>query len=259
MSTTAETRPQDVPPRTGIRDSWTIAARPGVGGRHARVEDRNDSGNTWSASEAVTAPMPAGSAPMTDTTTPPAERVGTPEPVTAPGRSVAGRLGDWVLNLLALFGVVCIALTVAAVVGNYSIILFKTGSMDPTIPQGSAAIVHEIPATEVRVGDVITVDREAGQRPITHRVIGVEPVGGGEVLVSMQGDANPTPDPEPYRVSTVREVMWHLPGLASAVVWLSNPFVLGGITIGASLLVLWAFWPKRRRDDELDSADYPRL
>lgn len=63
----------------------------------------------------------------------------------------------------------------------------------------------------------------------------------------MKGDANPNPDPGMYRVAEVREVVWHAPGLAKGVVWLANPHVLGTITICASLLVLWAFWPRSPR------------
>ncbi|WP_279106121.1 signal peptidase I [Gordonia paraffinivorans] len=152
-----------------------------------------------------------------------------------------------------MFGVLCIVLTVVAFVGNYSIILFETGSMDPTIPQGSAAVVHEIPAAQVKVGDIVTVDRGPGLKPITQRAISAPPIGGGRVEIEMQGDANQNPDPEPYRVSTVKKVLWHVPGLARQVVWLSHPYVLAAITLGAALLVLWAFWPKpstgRRPDD----------
>lgn len=180
-------------------------------------------------------------------------RVGlAPDPPTS-RRPRSRRLGDAVLNILAVFGVLCIVLTVVAFVGNYSIILFKTGSMDPTIPQGSAAVVHEIPAAQVKVGDIVTVDRGPGLKPITHRAISVTPIGGGRVEIEMQGDANPNPDPEPYRVSTVKKVLWHVPGLARQVVWLSHPYVLAAITLGAALLVLWTFWPKRstgRRPDD---------
>ncbi|WP_245548603.1 signal peptidase I [Gordonia namibiensis] len=159
-----------------------------------------------------------------------------------------------------MFGVLCIALTVLAFVGNYTIIMFKTGSMDPTIPQGSIAVVHEIPATEVKVGDIITVDRGVGLKPITHRAIAVKQLGAGEALIEMQGDANPNPDPEPYRVGQVRKVVWHAPGLAKQIVWLSNPYVLGSITLGAALLVLWAFWPKSsagRRKEEMTDPSRP--
>ncbi|MFW0787908.1 signal peptidase I [Gordonia sp. CPCC 206044] len=154
---------------------------------------------------------------------------------------------DWVLNILAVFGVICIGLVVWAFVGNYSLIMFKTGSMSPTIPARSLALVHEIPATDIRVGDIVTVDRGGGLKPVTHRVISVDPRGGDVVEIRMQGDANPNPDPEPYEVTSVRKVVWHADGLANQVVWLSNPIVLGSITLAMSGLILWAFWPRQKK------------
>lgn len=153
-----------------------------------------------------------------------------------------------VLNVLALAGLICIVLVILAFVGNYSIIMFKTGSMTPAIPQGSIALVHKMSATEIAIGDVVTVDRE-GQLPVTHRVTEVHPQTDGEVLLAMKGDANPNPDPGMYRVSEVREVVWHAPGLAKVIVKMSSPYVLGAITLGAATLVLWAFWPRRNEEE----------
>lgn len=238
---------------SGIRDSWTVTAPMSVVAPAPRVVWTSAPAGHVPASEAPTLPIPiVPSPPAVDSAT--AEPAPVESHVATPAtRSLGSRLVDWGLNILAVFGVMCIALTVLAFVGNYTIIMFKTGSMDPTIPQGSIAVVHEIPATEVKVGDVITVDRGIGLKPITHRAIAVKQLGGGEALIEMQGDANPNPDPEPYRVSQVRKVVWHAPGLAKQIVWLSNPYVLGAITLGAALLVLWAFWPKsttgRRRDE----------
>ncbi|WP_167132167.1 signal peptidase I [Paramicrobacterium chengjingii] len=147
------------------------------------------------------------------------------------------------LNVAAIAGLVCIVLVVLSMVFHISLIMFKTGSMSPTIPQGSVAVVKEIPASEIVVGDVVTVDRE-GQLPITHRVISVEG-SGTERSITMQGDANDYPDPAPYEVTHVRTVLWSVPAIANVIVWMSNPFVLGGLTIGASILVTWAFWPRR--------------
>ncbi|WP_232719132.1 signal peptidase I [Gordonia metallireducens] len=239
---------------SGIRDSWTVTA-PARGVAPApRAVWASAPGAYIPASDAPTMPIPlVPLPPATDST--PTESLSVESHSARPGtRSLGSRLVDWALNILAVFGVLCIALTVLAFVGNYTIIMFKTGSMDPTIPQGSIAVVHEIPATEVKVGDIITVDRGVGLKPITHRAIAVQQLGGGEALIEMQGDANPNPDPEPYRVSQVRKVVWHAPGLAKQIVWLSNPYVLGAITLGAALLVLWAFWPKSatgRREDEI--------
>ncbi|UZF47708.1 signal peptidase I [Rhodococcus rhodochrous] len=168
-------------------------------------------------------------------------------------RSLGSRIENSLLNLLAAGGVLCIGLVIAAFFFNISLILFKTGSMSPTIPQGSMSVVQRISADEIRVGDVVTVDREEGDLPVTHRVIAVYPQRPGEALIEMQGDANPNPDPGPYRVTEVRKVLWSLPGAASVIVWFSDPLILGGLTLGAAVLVLWAFWP--RKGDEASVAN----
>ncbi|MFD6770939.1 hypothetical protein ACFWC6_32495, partial [Micromonospora chalcea] len=93
------------------------------------------------------------------------------------GRGVIARVGDLALTLLAVGGTVCVVLVPLAFFFDISLILFKTGSMSPTIPAGSLAVVREIPASEVEVGDVVTVDRTP-LPPITHRVVQIADGGG---------------------------------------------------------------------------------
>ena len=164
-------------------------------------------------------------------------------------RSAWSYIGAGIGNLLAAGGVVAVGLVIAAITMNISLIMFKTGSMSPTIPTGSVAVVKEVSADEIEIGDVLTVDRE-GQLPVTHRVVEIYPQGPGEALIRMKGDANPDVDPGMYRVTSAREVLWSVPELAKVIVWFGNPFVLGGITLAAALGVLWTFWPTN--DDEGD-------
>lgn len=164
------------------------------------------------------------------------------------GRSWAGVAADAALTVAAVLGTLCIVLVIAAAFFDVRIILFSTGSMSPTIPAGSAAVVRSIPASEVRVGDVITVDRP-GKLPITHRATTVSPVPGSDDLrrITMRGDANPVDDPVPYDVAQVRLVVFSVPGIAPTVAALGNPWVLGGLTIGATALVIGVFWPRSGR------------
>lgn len=170
----------------------------------------------------------------------------------APGKRPTSWLGAALLNILAVLGVVCIVLVILSFVFNISIMMFKTGSMTPTITAGSIAFVHEIPAQEMKVGDIVTADRGEKVLPVTHRVTSIldADAQSGEVTFEMKGDANEAKDPEPYSAETVRRVMFSIPGIAPAIQKLRNPYALGGITIAASLLVVWAFWP--RREDEED-------
>lgn len=157
-------------------------------------------------------------------------------------RTPAGVLGDVMLWVASIAGAICIIVVILAFGFHISLIMFKTGSMSPTIPTGSLAVVHQIPASDIHVGDVVTVDRP-GLLPVTHRVTSVE--GSGPTrTITLRGDANPTDDIAPYVVSSVRIVWWSIPGWARIVVWFSDPFVLGGLTLGATALVTWAFWPR---------------
>ncbi|SCF21263.1 signal peptidase I [Micromonospora chokoriensis] len=158
-------------------------------------------------------------------------------------QSHLGRVGDLVLTVLAVGGTVCVVLVPLAFFFDITLILFKTGSMSPTIPAGSLAVVRQIPASEVSVGDVVTVDRTP-LPPITHRVVEVANGGGTSRLLTLRGDANEANDAAPYAVDTVRLVEWSVPRLGYAVRTVSNVYAMSAITIGTAGIVTWAFWPR---------------
>lgn len=169
-----------------------------------------------------------------------------------PKRRIGRWINEFILTVLAIFGVVCVGAVVAAWVFGVSIMLFRTGSMSPEIPANSVALVRTIPAAEAEVGDVVTVHREEGQMPITHRVIGNEPDPKNPPdgrIIEMQGDANPQPDPFPYRVEEVQRVFWSMPTGGEFIVSLASPWVLGAVTLVAAGIVAWAFWPAREGPD----------
>lgn len=165
---------------------------------------------------------------------------------TSPNKALGARLGDAVLSIVALAGAVSIILVVLGITLNVSIMMFRTGSMEPTIPTGSIAVVREIPATEMVEDDIITVNRGDDLLPVTHRVTEIQEVdeASGMVTFVMRGDANETDDPEPYTASVVQRTMFSMPGIAPAIQSLQNPLILGGLTLGATVLVIWAFWPR---------------
>ncbi|MGP0222424.1 signal peptidase I [Paenarthrobacter sp. NCHU4564] len=158
-------------------------------------------------------------------------------------RAFTSRVRECLLNLAAAGGAVCIVAVILALAFNITLILFKTGSMAPGIPAGSLALVREVPAADIRVGDVVTVDRP-GKLPITHRVQTVEDATGASRTITMKGDANTAPDPAPYVVERVRVVLWSVPGLAYPLAAAANPVVLGATTVAVSGLVTWVLWPR---------------
>lgn len=150
------------------------------------------------------------------------------------------------LNVAAAGGALCIVLVACAFFFHITLIMFKTGSMSPTIPAGSLAVVREIPATDVEVGDVVTVDRP-GKLPVTHRVVSIEPGTGSQRILTLKGDANPVADINPYTVDHVRIVMWSVPGMANVMTSISNRWVMVGTTVAVSALVTWVLWPRPER------------
>ena len=163
-------------------------------------------------------------------------------------RGLGRVLADALLWLSAIAGVACMVLVVVALTANITLIRFRTGSMAPTIPAGSVAVVQSVAASQVQVGDVVTVDR-AGDLPVTHRITSITPGSNeDERVITMRGDANAADDPYPYTVQTVRVVLFSVPGIATVIVAMGNPYVLGGLTLGATALVVWAFWPRSSKD-----------
>ena len=170
-----------------------------------------------------------------------------------PGRAwrrAADLTREVLLTVAAIFGAVCGVLIVLVVTLDLGVIVFRTGSMSPTIPTGSAALVRDIPADEVRVGNVVTVPSPLGPLPVTHRVTSVEPMHDGGVRLHLRGDANDAEDPFPYEVTEVRRVIAHAPGVGFALVRLNDPLMMGGITVVVAGLILWALWPAKSADEE---------
>ncbi|PPF62298.1 S26 family signal peptidase [Clavibacter michiganensis] len=160
--------------------------------------------------------------------------------------TVVTRIRDAALALAGLAGLAAIAWGIATLFFGFSLVTFATGSMAPTIPTGSLALVREVPASELEVGQVVTLQRGGERLPITHRIIAIEPdpnVPTGRI-VSMQGDANTIPDLFPYHVKTGKVILGSVAGGQAVSDAIGSPITLVAVTLGAGALVLWAFWPR---------------
>jgi len=172
-------------------------------------------------------------------------------------RTPASRTMDVVLTIAAVLGTLAVAGVIASAVFGVRIVLFSTGSMSPSLPAGTAALVREVDADEARIGDVVTIMRP-NELPITHRVVDIAdpPDASGPTReLSLRGDANDTDDPFPYRVERVGLLLFGVPGIAPVIAALSTPWALGTITVLVAGLVLWTFWPRRPGPDPAADAD----
>ena len=171
----------------------------------------------------------------------------------------AGRLGraikEAVLTIVGVIGLLAIGWLACAMVFGLSIVVFKTGSMAPEIPTGSAAVVREVQASEIKVGDVITVQREGATLPVTHRVVSVtaDPADPEARIVELRGDANASNDLAPYTITEAKRVVASFPGFGIALAVMRSPFFLALTTVTVALLTIWAFWPQPRHNRHRES------
>ncbi|WP_052493258.1 signal peptidase I [Rhodococcus sp. MEB064] len=149
------------------------------------------------------------------------------------------RVADRALTAAAVLGALCIVFAVCASVFSLTPLVFRSGSMEPSIPTGSLALARGTSAVEVQVGDVVSVVRSDGSR-ITHRVDRVDFAEGETAVLILKGDANSTPDADPYILSSADRVVAHVPYAGYAASWLSTPFawVVGGLAAAALLYVV---------------------
>jgi signal peptidase len=166
------------------------------------------------------------------------------ETIEAPLRRRA-RVRDVLLALAGIAGALAIIWLIVSLVFGYSIIVFKTGSMAPTMPTGALAVEHSIPVGDIRAGDVVTVPDPGHDLPVTHRVVRVSPVAGdaNARMIVLKGDANATDDENPYRVTTAHIVLWSVPVVGIVLVALRQPVVIGFFTLLVAILIVWSFWP----------------
>jgi len=115
----------------------------------------------------------------------------------------------------AAIGVAALALAAAAalLLTGHRATTMLTPSMAPAIPVGTLVVTEQVPAADLRPGDVIAFPRPDRTDLIyVHRVVAVQQ-SDGVVEVSTKGDANPAADPWVLRSrSTADRVVAVVPG-----------------------------------------------
>ena len=157
------------------------------------------------------------------------------------------RVKSVVLGVAGISGMLCILWVIIALAFGLTAIVFKTGSMAPTIPTGSLAITRPIAAADIRTGDVVTVPVPGQVLPVTHRVVSVsnDPVSPGSRVLVLKGDDNRTPDQIPYTVSNAKIVIFSVPVVGTILSLLRTPLYLGATVLLVAGLLFWAFWPNK--------------
>lgn len=143
------------------------------------------------------------------------------------------------LTVGAVLGVLCVLSAVVAVAFDVRPVVFRSGSMAPAIDTGALAISRTVPASELAVGDVVTVRTGTGVR-VTHRIKDLSRSDGRATLV-LKGDANGVPDENVYVVDSAPRVLFDIPKAGYVVSFTSGPIGIfaGGLLVGVVLLTIF--------------------
>jgi signal peptidase I len=95
-----------------------------------------------------------------------------------------------------------------------------TGSMRPSMPPGSLALVRRVPDSTLKVGDVITYTNPMTMKStLTHRIIKIQKPQNSALTITTKGDANPSPD-QPFVAGLVKgKLAWHVPYVGTGLMW----------------------------------------
>jgi signal peptidase I len=145
----------------------------------------------------------------------------------------------------AVLGTLCILVTLAAVLFGSTLLIFRSGSMSPTVSTGSLALTVNTQARDLVPGDIISVVWADGTR-VTHRLESVEQANGELYTLTTKGDANKETDKEKVTVTSVDRVVWHVPQLGFAFENGTKPQYVFAVGVGVGALLVFAFRPGGR-------------
>ncbi|UIN29650.1 signal peptidase I [Microbacterium binotii] len=159
------------------------------------------------------------------------------------------RLRDALLAALGVLGALTLLWLAVSSILSLSVIVFVTGSMSPTMPTGAAAVVQRVAAAELKVGDVVTVLKEDGVTPVTHRIVEIDDVAGRPSAreLTLRGDANSFVDSARYIVEEAPRVLVSTPYAGWVIIWAKSPLVSIALAIGLAAAIAWALWPSASR------------
>lgn len=113
--------------------------------------------------------------------------------------------------IIAIIGVVMIWFATGAL--PFKPIVVASGSMEPVFYPGDIVVVDKMPASSVKVGEIVEYRNQQEKINIVHRVIDVEGSGNQESFI-FKGDANQSPDINPVAPQAIEgRVVFVIPKL----------------------------------------------
>lgn len=175
-------------------------------------------------------------------------------------RRIAGKAAKFMgIGMLAVAGLVFVALAIGPRIFGYQTSTMLTGSMAPLINPGDVVVTVPTPITDIKVGDIITYHIPVeDQRVETHRITEITTTSDGGVAVQTKGDANNGIDPwiATLQGATVDKQVATIPYVGNAIRALREPVVMNILMYGAPAILvigmLSSIWSKDPNKSTLD-------
>ncbi|HSW80210.1 MAG TPA: signal peptidase I [Candidatus Saccharimonadales bacterium] len=114
-----------------------------------------------------------------------------------------------------------------------------TKSMQPNIPVGSLVLVHRVPASSLKIGDVITyINPNHRTTTITHRIKSITQINGKTFRIITKGDSNKIADIAFNSDLLVGIVNRHVPHIGNILIDAKKPVYILPIIYFAALLIM---------------------
>lgn len=170
--------------------------------------------------------------------------------VPAARRSPARLVSKLVVNTLVAISLLAFLLiALGPHLFGYRTQTMLTGSMAPGINPGDVVVSWPKPATDLKVGDVISYHIPVEDHRVeTHRVTKIMHGKDGSISIRTQGDANDGVDP--WKATLVEDQVWEtryvIPGVGNAIRFFRQPAFQHGVfwagLVGLIILGLTRIW-----------------
>jgi signal peptidase I len=153
---------------------------------------------------------------------------------------------------LSIFVVVVgllVAVVLPTLLGDRTIVIIS-GSMEPTIHMGAAAVLKPVASSDLQVGDVVAyTPNSKGAISIVHRIVNISERDGVR-FYRTRGDANPSADVNEFTLPATAWRMWYnLPMAGYVVAFASSRWGILLLIVVPAALLSWmkaADWRKSR-------------
>jgi signal peptidase len=140
------------------------------------------------------------------------------------------------LGAIALIALLLIV-SVFPITGNYKLMIVQSGSMVPAIKMGSVVVVK--PASDYKIGDIITFGPYSKTKPATtHRIHDIKVVDNKPAYIT-KGDANNVQDQKEITgKDIIGKVLFDIPYVGFAVDVAKKPLGFALIIIVPALIII---------------------